>query len=402
MSADLWISKKWNGEKSAVDPYHVTFSISQTTGDVMINVDASFHDDPRPPFPAGKLENLAEFEVVDLFMSGYPSAYHEETPYLQIEVGPYGHYRLGFFLEEGDFENVDTNIDFDNLPRTKIDYEKKRWKCEISVPSFLLPEPMCGEDLSVCWRVNAYAVFGPLDNRQYLAYSTIPGPQINFHQLDYFQEIQLFETLEVRDQVDRTISIATEKFKSTKDSNMPPGAGAVGNPTVFDLTEHLRQALLEEESGDGGGDEEIKIDVIARQIRDRLLKSNIPSELLELEEKYQRQIQADEFVILHDMIWKRKSLSFRRRKLILTSKPRLFYLDSNGIFRGQIPWTMTKRLKLTKVRWFCCQASFQISNFVRNSSTTSVLTLPLMTTVVHTIFPTVTLDQTFGCLVSPN
>lgn len=351
MSVNLVINKDWRGQESLVAPYNVDFLISQTTGDVMITIDAPFHNDPKPPYSPGKVDNLYDYEVVEVFISGYPSSYHEDCPYLEIEVGPHGHYFLGFFLQEADFDNVDTSIDFENMPRMKIDYEKKRWKCEISVPSFLLPEPMCGEDLSVCWRVNTYAIFGVDENRKYLAYSPVPGKTPNFHRLDCFQEIRLFETIEVRDQVDRTISIATEKIKEK--SNNTVKFDDSNNETVFDITQQLRQIVFqEEESGIQDSTDKVDlvtVDQIARQIRDRLLTSSIPSTLLELEEKFQRQIQADEFVVLHDMVWKRKSLSYRRRKLILTSKPRLFYLDSKGEYRGQVPWTMTKRLKLLKV-----------------------------------------------------
>ncbi len=354
MSASVAITKDFQGKDSLVDSYTIQFSIAQTTGDVVIAIDAPFHNDPKPPHPQGKVDNLYDYEVVEIFIGGFPSTYHDECPYLEIEVGPHGHYFLAFFLQEADFDNVDTSIDFENRPRTKIDLEKKRWKCEISVPSFLLPEPMCGEDLSVCWRVNAFAIFGEDKNRTYLAYSPVPGEKPNFHQLESFKEIQLFETMEVRDQVDRTISIATEKIKLKTTHNSKQDT--IQAESVFDITQQLRQVVFQEEEN-GVLDKDDKVDMItvdqaARQIRERLIKSSIPSHLFELEEKYQRQIQADEFVVLHDMVWKRKSLSYRRRKLILTSKPRLFYLDSNGEYRGQVPWTMTKRLKLTKVRMF--------------------------------------------------
>lgn len=350
MKKKLAITKTWNGQQTSTAPYQVSFSISPQTGDVQIKVDAPFHNDPPPTAPPGKLEGLHNHEVVEIFVSGYPSSYHEECPYLEIQVGPHGHYYLAFFLQEQDFDNVDTSIDFENKPKVTIDHSTMRWQTEISIPSFLLPEPMCGEDLSVCWRVNVTAIHGAGSNREYLSYCQLPGDRPNFHQLEFFQEIQLFETLEIRETIDRTISIVSEKMKGGK---TPPRPGQAPD-TVFDLTAQLKQAVLDEEqevvrdSGSAKMDA-VSVETIARQIRDRLLTSNIPSNLLELEEKYQRQIQSNEFVILHDTLWKRKSLSYRRRKLILTSMPRLFYLDSRGDYKGQVPWTMTKRLTLTKV-----------------------------------------------------
>lgn len=346
---NLTFAKTWNGQQSTSPPYHVSLSISPQSGDVQIRVDAPFHNDLAPSAPTGKFEGLHNFEVVEIFVSGYPSAYHEECPYLEIQVGPHGHYFLAFFLQEQDWDNVDNSIDFENKPKIEIDRLNMRWTTELSIPSFLLPEPMCGEDLSVCWRVNATAIHGREPTREYLSYCPLPGDRPNFHQLEYFQEIQLFETLEVRENVDRTISIVSEMLKA----KTPPKPGHVD--TVFDLTAQLKQAVLDEEQvvvrEDSGSAkiDGVSVDQIARQIRDRLLTSNIPSNLLELEEKFQRQIQSNEFVILHDTLWKRKSLSFRRRKLILTSAPRLFYLDTRGEYKGQVPWTMTKRITINKV-----------------------------------------------------
>jgi hypothetical protein len=81
---------------------------------------------------------------------------------------------------------------------------------------------------------------------------------------------------------------------------------------------------------------------------DRLLKQRqVP---IELEEKYSRHIQTDEFVVLHEYLWKRKGYSYKKRKLILTSKPRLIYFDGSGVYKGFIQWSLTKRLLLEKVR----------------------------------------------------
>ena len=48
------------------------------------------------------------------------------------------------------------------------------------------------------------------------------------------------------------------------------------------------------------------------------------------------------------MTWKRKGLSFKKRMLILTSKPRLMYFNYKGTYKGQVPWSLTKLLTTRK------------------------------------------------------
>lgn len=359
MSHTLTINKTWDGKPPTSPSYEVKFSLSAQNGDMQIVIDAPYHNDPPPPFPAGKIEGLHMYEVVEIFISGFPyNSDPSETPYLEIQIGPHGHYFLAFFMREADWDGQDTSLDFVSAPIVDIMHTTRRWHATLSVPSYYLPEPNCGENYSVEWRANVCAIHNVDGEKEYLSCARLTGNEVDFHQLGSFIPIRLFETLEVRNVVDRTKSIAHDKLSLT-----PPKKNAP--QTVFQLTEELRRAVLEEsvlaveerhsasygkrtttsEGEEVKGEEDVmSVEDICRQIRDQLLQSDA---LTDLEENFQRHLAPDEFVILHSFVWKRRGISFKKRKLILTSKPRLLYLTQTGEFKGQITWSMTKRLKLT-------------------------------------------------------
>lgn len=350
MSETLTIAKTWDGVKSTSPDYFVTISISSSTGDVQVNIDAPYFNDPKPPSPPGKIDDLFNYEVVEVFFSSYPSGFVQDTPYLELEVGPHGHYFMSFFFREGDWQTQDNSIELDVPPKIMINKATKRWTCEVLIPPFYLPEPLCGDDLSVSWRVNCFAIHGVDEDRNYLACYPVPGPSPNFHQLSSFQPICLMETMETRTKVDRSLSIANDK------SRQQPGGGGGGQT----LTDHLRSLVSDQEQNKNTvfqfkslneelHQEPLTVNEVALQLRDQILKSPTPSHLLELEEQFQLHLLKDEFVILHDTVWKRRGLSYKKRKLILTNQPRLFYLTTAGVYKGLIPWTMTKRIRIKKV-----------------------------------------------------
>ena len=51
-------------------------------------------------------------------------------------------------------------------------------------------------------------------------------------------------------------------------------------------------------------------------------------------------------MVLAAKVWKRKGWSHKRRILILTSKPRLFYISASNLlkYRGAVPWTLASPL----------------------------------------------------------
>ena len=256
MSRKLAINKTWEGKPSVAAPYKITFSINAMTGDVVINIDAPFFNDPAPPGEPGKCAKLHDYEVVEVFIAAYPGDDDNAqfSPYLEVKVSPHGHYGLVFFLQEGDFANMDTSLDLDKLPACKINNKIGRWTAEVNVPSFFLPEPVCGDDLSVTWMVNAFAMHGTADQREFLAHSAVPGPRPNFHQLRYFVPLVLFETLETRMTIDRTSSMASEKIRMSSMAAYTASTGAAmglsaGAAQQHDLSARLMSDVMRSPGG---------------------------------------------------------------------------------------------------------------------------------------------------------
>jgi len=243
------INKTWEGKATSTPPYKVGFIINAMTGDIVLEIDAPYFNDAPPPSEPGKCLNLHEYEAVEVFLAAYPNDDDsaQYSPYLEIQIGPHGHYNLVFFLQEADFKNMDTSIELDRPPTVRINKTTGRWTAEVAVPSFFLPEPACGDDLSVTWMMNSYALHGTGEDREYLAHSPVPGPRPNFHQLNYFVPLVLFETLETRMTIDRSNSMATEKIRqsSMAYSSMGLAAGAGGDVTSRLIADVMR--------GGGGG-----------------------------------------------------------------------------------------------------------------------------------------------------
>lgn len=357
--AALSFSAFWNGKPSTFPRYEIRFGISPQSGDVVVNVNAPFQNDPPPSGAPGRLENLQEFEVVQLFLCSRVTG-----TYLNLQIGPYGHYMLTFFMKEADWETQDPTLDLDQPPRIAVDFEAGRWTASLAIPSFYLPEPECDE-LSITWTVNACASFGQGDARTYLSWCPLTGSEPNFHQLRCFRTVKLSESMDVR-----TVRLQSVAVRM---NSVAPGAYLHHQPfppqfqhqqpqQPFDAR-NLKDMLMQEGYDSGPDDEplviapEVKakadpsVSVVefARKLRDKLV-AQYPA-MGELEEKYLRHVQHDtgEFVLLHSKIWKRKGLSYKKRTLILTSSPRLFYLDGRGAYKGAVPWTLTHRIKIRKV-----------------------------------------------------
>lgn len=167
----LSILQTWNGEPIADDEaVSVEFSVDDAT--FIVWVDAPFHNDPAPKTPKGSTDGLWEYEVVELFLLG------ESLRYLEIELGPHGHY---FVLELRGQRRIERK----HLP---IDYRAEivgaRWHGKAQMPGSYLPLALRG--------VNAYAIHGQGANRRYLAAFSLKGTTPDFHQLDAFGDIEVF------------------------------------------------------------------------------------------------------------------------------------------------------------------------------------------------------------------
>lgn len=61
----------------------------------------------------------------------------------------------------------------------------------------------------------------------------------------------------------------------------------------------------------------------------------------------------DELIIHTGLIWKKKGLFSKKRQLILTDRPRLFYVDPDQMeIKGEIPWSRSLLVEVKSNRKF--------------------------------------------------
>lgn len=141
---------------------------------LLLQVDAPYHGDPAPPGAPGSTPGLWDFEVVELFLLG------RHNRYLEIELGPHGHYLV---LELHGRRNPAATQNVLEFRATRPEQAGGRWRGEARVPLAWLPPGMD--------RANAYAIHGVGAARCYLAWQPVPGDVPDFHRLEHFAPIAI-------------------------------------------------------------------------------------------------------------------------------------------------------------------------------------------------------------------
>ncbi|RLB45400.1 MAG: hypothetical protein DRI90_28485 [Deltaproteobacteria bacterium] len=159
------IDRLWNGD--AAQPGEVVVvDFARHDQCLSLHVDAPFHGDPPPILEAGPVDRLWEHEVVELFLLAEPDRY------LEIELGPHGHYWVLKLVGRRRVRQAGLPIHY------QAEIEGHRWHGRGELPWAYLPEGAC--------RGNAYAIHGEGLQRRHLAYYPVPGPVPDFHRLEHF------------------------------------------------------------------------------------------------------------------------------------------------------------------------------------------------------------------------
>ncbi len=161
----LTIARTWNDEPVRPEEA-VAVVLSVDDDELRVTVDAPFHGDPAPTSPAGSTDRLWEHEVVEIFLLG------EEDRYLELELGPHGHFLL--LSLHGERRAVESGLPV----RYDATIAGSRWQGEARLQAALLPP---GLD-----RLNAFAIHGQGADRRYLAWRPTLGEQPDFHHLASF------------------------------------------------------------------------------------------------------------------------------------------------------------------------------------------------------------------------
>ncbi len=162
----LLIDRLWDGGRAgAAERAEVTFSLGSTG--LTLAVAARFHGDPAPDLPPGRVEGLWNYEVVELFLA------NEAGHYLEVELGPHGHYLALRFAGVRQLVSQDLTLSY------QAEVSGEWWRGKAVAPLSCLPDKVS--------RANAYAIHGQGDERRYLAAHAVPGPRPDFHQPQFFQ-----------------------------------------------------------------------------------------------------------------------------------------------------------------------------------------------------------------------
>jgi hypothetical protein len=166
----LMIATTWDGE-AVGDNERVALALEISAQELVVEVEAPFHDDPPPAGEVGSTDKLWEHEVVELMLLG------DDARYLELELSPHGHYLA---LQLHGVRNV-VHREQALSYRATIDRDARRWRGCALIPLSWLPNG--------CTRLNAFAVHGLSESRRYLAWRPTGGDRPDFHRLEVFEPI---------------------------------------------------------------------------------------------------------------------------------------------------------------------------------------------------------------------
>ncbi|MCA9641960.1 MAG: hypothetical protein H6718_09540 [Polyangiaceae bacterium] len=161
---EVRVGHLWSGEALAVDAV-VDFTLDHAS-DLLVTIDAPLWPDPPPAFPPGRVPELWRYSVAELFIWG------GEERYLELEVGPFGHWWLLELLTWRERCREDLPCD------VTVERGSSRWRAEVRIAEALLPPRP--------WRLGACAIWGGPDGRSYAMSHPSRGAAPNFHQASAF------------------------------------------------------------------------------------------------------------------------------------------------------------------------------------------------------------------------
>ncbi|CAG5098350.1 Oidioi.mRNA.OKI2018_I69.XSR.g15589.t1.cds [Oikopleura dioica] len=162
------VTKLWNGEEGRGK---YDFEISTDDEFTNVRVTADFFNDPAPPKEPGYLMGLWDFEVAEIF---FLNSKTEE--YSEFEFGPHGHFLALKF--KGARQGIDIDEKFEFAFSSQILDGGKTWTSTARIPNHMIPE---GVD-----KFNCYGINGVGDDRNYLAFSSVPGKEPDYHRIHCF------------------------------------------------------------------------------------------------------------------------------------------------------------------------------------------------------------------------
>lgn len=184
---ELVIAQTWDGQMLAPED-RATVWIAALPAGLEVRIASPFFGDLPPSAPPGHTDRLWEYEVVEVFLCG------EDGRYLELELGPHGHYWIGVFSAPRQREQYGMEIEYRAEPP-----RDGQWRGRAVVPAALVPPPIL-QGGPASW--NACAVHGtplraagpadvPSAGRRYHATFPVPGSAPDFHRPECFGPLHL-------------------------------------------------------------------------------------------------------------------------------------------------------------------------------------------------------------------
>ncbi|MFH4979722.1 hypothetical protein AB6A40_006431 [Gnathostoma spinigerum] len=182
MYATYEIKETWDGHTVEHSPISVRLE-GCTSGGVLSSghhiktiVDAPFFNDPPPAIPPGICPKLWDHEVFEVFFA------NEKNQYLEVEVGPHGHWLC--LMHDGirNAFNKGENLKLEVSATIK----NSKWHAEFKIPLAYMPPAVKS--------FNMYAIHGSAENRIYEALNKVTDGTYSFpdyHRLQFFKPIDI-------------------------------------------------------------------------------------------------------------------------------------------------------------------------------------------------------------------
>uniref|UniRef100_A0A7S1EJ73 Nudix hydrolase domain-containing protein n=2 Tax=Hemiselmis andersenii TaxID=464988 RepID=A0A7S1EJ73_HEMAN len=192
------VKRLWDGTPALPsDNAKAWMCIDSASGALVVGTEAVYHNDPRPKYKPGPLESLDDFEAVAIYIAtqaeaGGTEAGVDEQTYLQIVIGPHGHYLVQ--LMKGHRRIVKTVLTSDQLvghewylnllpnqreetrqqllySQASISRDKTRWVSTLVIPKVFVPEEVPTRQ---SFLTNFYSISGRGSHRRYVAMTEVP------------------------------------------------------------------------------------------------------------------------------------------------------------------------------------------------------------------------------------
>jgi hypothetical protein len=161
----MQIPIRWTWDGQPLRPAaQLHWQLTWTREHLLVEVEAPYYADPPPAVPPGSCDGLWEFEVAELFLVG------PEQRYLELELGPHGHYLLL------PLEGVRKRAGPPQPLIYRAEIHGDRWRGSAQLPLRSLPEPIVS--------YNTFAIHS--HPRVYLAHHPVGGDKPDFHRIDHF------------------------------------------------------------------------------------------------------------------------------------------------------------------------------------------------------------------------